>query len=65
MSNFLVNIWSSPGKKVKHPQFSGVVRNVGEKKWLQGKKVATRRGGWKRGISQDMLYKPSLILVQI
>ena len=36
-------------KNRTHPQFSGVVRNVGEKKWLQRKKVATKRGGGKRG----------------
>ena len=30
-------------KKRRHPQFSGVVRNVGGKKWASCKKVATRR----------------------
>ena len=36
-------------KKEQHPQFSGVVRNVGEKKWLQRKKEGRKRGGWRRG----------------
>ena len=49
-SNCLVNIWwSSAAKKRQHPQFSGVVRNVGEKKWLQRKKEGRKRGGWRRG----------------
>ena len=58
-------------KKWTHPKFSGVVRNVGEKKWFPGKKAATKRDGagagpgaqllkaLEGGISQDMWNKPS------
>ena len=56
-------------KKWTHPKFSGVVRNVGEKKWFPRKKAATKRGGagagaqllkaLEGGISQDMWNKPS------
>ena len=57
-------------KKWTHPKFSGVVRNVGEKKWFPRKKAATKRGGagaggaqllkaLGEGIFQDMWNKPS------
>ena len=36
-------------KKWTHPKFSGVVRNVGEKKWFPRKKAATKRGGCAQG----------------
>ena len=39
-------------KKWTHPKFSGVVRNVGEKKWFPRKKAATKRGGAGAGGAQ-------------
>ena len=43
------NIWIMCNKKWTHPKFSGVVRNVGEKKWFPRKKAATKRGGCAQG----------------